>query len=258
MNQLPTIGFDRRVHLEWLDTLAWKHARGASTKELRDIGHRLLKAQCPSKVARGKTLTVIFHLWITVPRQALTLRNEAQDLLKDLSTDERRALHWGLAVASYPFFHAAADTAGRLLALQGNLSLVQLRRRLLERWGHRSTANRAAQRIVRTWIDWGILRETHKPGTYSCVAPIKVAGRLATWLIEALLVGGESESLPVSKLRNNPVLFPFQVNATLSDLRRTACLSVHRQGLDEDVISRRATPPKRNKGEIQLQSIKLV
>jgi len=243
MNQLPTIGFDRRVHLEWLDALAWKHARGATAKELRDTGHRLLRVQYPSKVARSKTLTVIFHLWITVPREVRTLRNEAEDLLKDLGTDERRALHWGLAVAGYPFFRDAADAAGRLLALQGNLSLAQLRRRLLERWGHRSTAYRAAQRIVRTWIDWGILRETHKPGTYSCAAPIKVAGRLATWLIEALLVGGNNESLPVSKIRNNPALFPFEVEATISDLRRDPCLSVHRQSLDEDVVSRQALRP---------------
>jgi len=251
MTQLPTIGFDRRVRLEWLDALASKHARGANAKELRDIGHRLLKRQYPSKVARGKTLTVIFHLWITVPKHAITVRNAAAELLNHLNPEERGALHWGLAVATYPFFRDAADAAGRLLALQGNLSLTQLRRRLLARWGHRSTANRAVQRIVRTWIDWGIIRETDKPGTYSRAVPIKVEGQLATLLIEALLVGGDTESVPFSKLKTSPVLFPFQLNATLSDLRRAAYLSIHRQGGDEDVVSRRDLPKASKETAIQ-------
>src|SRR5208283_4842561 len=96
--------------------------------------------------------------------------------------------------------------------------------------------------IVRTWIDWGLLREANKRGTYSPVTPIKVGGQLATWLIEALLVGANVESLSVAKLTSNPSLFPFQLDITPSDLRRAPHLSVHKQGVDQDVVSRRGLP----------------
>ena len=238
MNHLPTIGFDRRVAIEWLEALSWKQARGATPAELRKAGHGLLRGQYPSKVARGKTLTVIFHLWVQVPQKAVVLRNAAASLLKDLDPQQRIALHWGLAVATYPFFLDAADAAGRLLSLQRNVSLAQVRRRVLERWGRRSTTERAIQRIVRSWIDWGVLHEGDNRGTYTAATPIKVEGTLGAWLIEALLVGSSLDSLPVGKIKANPVLFPFEIDVSPSDLRRASRLLVHRQGLDQQVVSR--------------------
>ena len=232
------IGFDRRVAIEWLETVSWKQARGVTSAELRKAGHGLLRSQYPSKVARGKTLTVIFHLWVQVPQKAVVLRNAAACLLKDLDSQRRIALHWGLAVATYPFFRDVADVAGRLISLQRNVSLAQLRRRVLERWGRSSTAERAIQRIVRSWIDWGVLHESDKRGTYTAAAPIKIEGTLGAWLIEALLVGSDLDSIPVGKIKANPVLFPFEIHVLPSDLERAPRLIV------QEVVSRRNTARK--------------
>lgn len=236
MSRAATIGFDRRLRLEWLDAIAAKRAAGLTVAELRKFGHQFLRGDLPADEARGKTLTVLFHLWVEVPRNAVALRECASELLGELGPRQRIALHWGLGLATYPFFRDTADATGRLLALQDSVSLAQIQRRLAGKWGQRSTAERAAQRIVRSWIDWGVLSETSQRGTYVPAKRVEVSGSLASWVIEALLVGGDAEAHSVVQVRKAPQLFPFAVETSAHDLRRAPRLVVHRQGVSEDVV----------------------
>jgi hypothetical protein len=236
MKHRATIGFDRRLRQEWLDAIASKRSAGGTTRELRRFGHKLLRADCPADEARGKTLTVLFHLWVDVPVKAVAIRDDACKLLDDLEPRQRTALHWGLGLATYPFFRDVADSTGRLLALQGSVSLAQIQRRLAERWGQRSTTVRAAQRIVRSWIDWAVLRETEQRGTYIANKPIEISGAVACWLVEAVLIGGDRDSAAVSDVRKAAQLFPFQIDVSAKELRRQPRLAVHREGLSQDVV----------------------
>jgi len=236
MKRTTTIGFDRKLRQEWLDAIASKQSAGATMPDLRKFGHKLLRADCPADEARGKTLTVLFHLWVDVPSNAVALRDGACKLLADLEPRQRIALHWGLGLATYPFFRDTADATGRLLALQDSVSLAQIQRRLAERWGQRSTAQRAARRIVRSWIDWGVLLESDQRGTYVTGPPVGVSGALATWTVEAVLVGADAESQAVTQVRKAPQLFPFDVELSMQELRRAERLAVDRQGLSEEVV----------------------
>ena len=69
--------------------------------------------------ARGKTMTVLLHVWTTVPDAAVPLRDDALALLRGRTGRDRLPLHWGMCLATYPFFRDVAATTGRLLALQG-------------------------------------------------------------------------------------------------------------------------------------------
>ena len=246
------VGFDRRVRCDWLDAIASQRAAGLKTADLRRYGHRLLRGEFPGNDARGKTLTVIFHLWVDVPERASALRDAALKLLPNLRTDCRVALHWGLGLATYPFYRDVADATGRLCALQGDVSLAQLQRRLAERWGQRPTAERAAQRIVRSWIDWGMLKETGQRGTYSPAHRLTLSAELSSWMVEAVLVGTDAESQPVSSIRVTPQLFPFDVQVSAHELRRSPRLVVHRQGIDEDIVALRPVVKPSPSGRRQL------
>lgn len=95
-------------------------------------------------------------------------------------------------IGTYPVFTDVVAATGRLLALQGSFTLAHLTRRLIGTWGKRSTLERAAQRIVRSMVQWGVVRDTATRGMYEGVLRRKQIGAAAgIVLIEAILVDAQ-------------------------------------------------------------------
>jgi len=137
-----TIGFDRRIDIEWLDAAAGRVGAGQSSADVREFLWGLLDGVVGGDTvhsARGKTLTVLMRIWVTVPSIAEPLRAAAIKRIPLASSEERLAIHWAMSVACYPFFAEVAGHVGKLLALNGQANLSQIVRRMTETWGDRST-----------------------------------------------------------------------------------------------------------------------
>lgn len=240
MSYRQSIGFDRRVDIEWLDAVAQQVAVGMKRRELRAFAFDLMDGVVAGGTKHGtaaqKTVTVLTRTWANVNPEVVDLRDRAAGLLPSLSPTERVALHWGLATAGYKFFGDVAASTGRLLRLQGDLNLAQLTRRLREAWGDRSTMNRATQRVIRSMVQWGSLADTKDKGVYAPTPnPIAVHGELAEVLIEGLLIH-LGTAIPVDQATRHPALFPFDVSLQGHVLRQSPRFEVDRQGLDVDVV----------------------
>lgn len=236
------IGIDRRLDLEWLDAVAGKVAAGASEPEIRAFLFRLLDGLVAGGNRRGtachKTVGILVRVWVDVAPVVQPIRDRAMTLLHGASPEQRLALHWAMLTATYPFFHDAAKTTGRLLALQGNVTLAQLTQRMRETWGDRSTVVRAMRRVVRSMVQWGALLDSAVRGTYQSPSkPIAVEPVAATLLLEALLLRSSDQYLPVASALRSPALFPFLLSLSLEDIRRSHRLELSRQGLDQDLVT---------------------
>ena len=245
-----TIGLDRPIHLEWMDAAAGSLADGRSPKEARDFVWKLLDGAVAGKTAqsaRGKTLTVISRVWLTVPAAARPLRDSALKVIAHASADDRLALHWALLSATYPFFLDVASQVGRLLSLNSDFSVGQLTRRVVEAWGDRSTRRPAIQRLVRSMSGWGVLAPGDRSGVYvSSKRRIAVGDGVAELLLEGFLTP-VGRGMPLAQLLAHPAGFPFNVRVDTARLRRSSRLRVHRQGDQSDLVElvedRHSTPP---------------
>lgn len=91
-------------------------------------------------------------------------------------------------MAAYPFWSVVAAQVGRLLRLQGVATAAQINRRVQERYGERPTVARATRRVVRSFVEWGVLDDTATRGRYAPAGPRPVSGpELVIWLSEAAL-----------------------------------------------------------------------
>lgn len=243
MNRRANIGFDRRIDLEWLDAAAGKAATGASVDEVRAFIWDMLDGVVSGNIhgsARQKTTTVLHHIWGEVPETARALRERAMAQLAVGTPDERLALHWAMMVGTYPLFTDAASAIGRLLTLQGRFTLAHLTRRLVGAWGERSTLERAGQRVVRSMVQWGALRDTEANGVYEAMPRRrKVGSAVGTVLIEALLVDAEEASIALDQLTGHPAMFPFDVDVNANHVRGALQFRVHREGVNSDVVELR-------------------
>ena len=235
------IGFDRKVSLRWLDATAEWTAQGLAAPAIRGQLERLLDGQVAGEgphSARGKTMTVLLHVWTAVPDAATPLRDDGLALLLGRGGRERLPLHWGMCLATYPLFREVAATTGQLLALQGEAALTQVVRRVAESWGERSTLTRAVQRIVRSFVDWGVLTETSRKGIFLPAARVSVPSGdgIGAWLLEADLLGSGRREYPLRGLVGAPSVFPFDMVPSVRDVLGNPRLEICREGLDEDMV----------------------
>jgi hypothetical protein len=199
---------------------------------------------------REKAITILMQIWVTVPPELACLRDTGLELLQQLSPEERLAVHWGMTMAVYPFFGSVAGSVGRLLRLQGTASAAQVQRRVKEKYGERDTVSRAARRILRTFVDWGVLAESATAGVYLPGHVLVVTyDKLAVWLIEAVLHTIPNNTSALQAVIDAPSLFPLTLErlptGALAASRR---LEIIRHSLDDDLVMLR-TPDESRAGE---------
>ncbi len=238
------VGFDRELKLKWLDTTADLVVQGLGEKDILERLKVLLDGELTDnnsvRSAKGKTITVLLHIWVKVPDIVKPLRDDAIKLIHQPDSN-RLILHWGLCLATYPFFAFVVETIGRLAKLQGTFSPIHVQRRAREQYGERETVSRAVNRIIQSLIDWGVIRETGEKRIFEIEKPVLIKNNsYKRWLIEAVLISSGNNSAPLKTLFNSPSLFPFDiVQANSKVVEESKRLELFLHGLNEEMVTLR-------------------
>jgi hypothetical protein len=243
VDRFTQIGFSQRIRLQWLAQTANLVLTGTARQEVLDALQALLhdKLSVGGHAERGnreKAITILMHIWVTVPPELACLRDIGLELLQRLPPDAHLAVHWGMTMAVYPFFGSVAGSVGRLLRLQGTASAAQVQRRVKEKYGERDTVSRATRRVLRTFVDWGALAEGSNAGVYVPGQVLAATNRrLAVWLVEAVLHTLPNNTSPLRAVIDAPSLFPLTLErlptGALAASRR---MEIIRHGLDDDLV----------------------
>ena len=233
------IGFDRTIALEWLDAALARALTGEAPEESAKALWEFLDGIEPGATlqsSRGKTLTVLNRVWISVPEPAKPLKQAALRAVGGTSGETRIAVHWAMVVGTHPFFFDVATHVGQLTKLHGQVNRSQLKRRMAETWGERSTVERAILRVVQSMEQWGVLRPGEDKGSViGSGHRIAVKGELGQLLVHAVLLCS-GRGLLFSKLAEHPALFPFSVQLTARELMASPVFLVQRQGDQLDLV----------------------
>lgn len=249
MASTQQVGFSQRIQLPWLEYTAQLTLAGKTREEVNAALQDLLqdKLSVGHQVQRGnreKAITILLKIWLDPPRYIIPLRDEGMQLFKTLPSRQHLALHWGMAVAVYPFFGGVAGVVGKLLRLQDQIGTSQVQRRIREQLGERETVARAARRIYRSFIDWEVLSETGTKGTYAKSQPLRLADpKLTAWLFECVLHANGTDWTPTASLDSHPTLFPFAIHTSAREaLQRRSTIDSMRHGLDQEMVRLEGQP----------------
>ena len=230
---IPQIGFDRVVRLDWADKAMQVRAGLATITELG----ALLDAAKLGVTARKKTQTVLNRLWLEPHPSLLGLADAAVDLRAKFPQTAPVVFCWGMAISAYPFFGQVAENIGRLSALHGDCTTVEIHRRTRERFGERETIYRVTNWVLQTQADWNAIRHGESKNQVLRQSPLALEPNdVAAWLVEAA-VRYTGKAMPVASVPSMPVLFPFQAPDQLAYLLTSyPRLEVQDQGFGQQVV----------------------
>jgi len=237
------VGIQRELHLEWFEQAARFFGSGISRKDARQEIYSYLDkapgfATPPSLQSKTYIANALIKSWIDPAPELVSLRNTAFKLLQEHDVN-RTAVHWCLLGAAYPFWFEVAAKVGRLLNLQDQVTQAQVVLRLKESYGDRQTISRRARYVIRSFVSWGVLKDSANKGSYEKIAPFPITNyTLATYMLEASLHAIPEGKAALGLLLNTPSIFPFQLPVMSGDFvsKQTEGIDVVRYGLDELLI----------------------
>jgi hypothetical protein len=238
------IGLDRLVRLKWLERTSYLVLGGNEAPAIQAALQEELQGSFRSNntQVRGsldKTITILMKIWVRPPRDLDFFKREGLKLLSHLPREDHIAVHWGMAMAVYPFWGTVAAHVGRLLRLQTTATASQVQRRVREQYGERETVSRRVRYVLRSFVDWGVLKETSEKGIYTTGLSLAIAQvEVIAWLAEAFLHAHPNGSVALRTVLDSTSLFPFRLSLVSAAhlVAVSGRLDVLRHGLDQDLI----------------------
>lgn len=238
------IGIDREISLEMLEKTVNMHLAGNDRAAIKEFLNASLREKLPAisdsvRGTRSKTITILMKIWVSVPSEMEEFRNSGLELLQILPREKHIGIHWGMTMAVYPFWGIVAANVGRLLRLQENFSSSQVQKRVKEKYGERETVFRSVNRLLRSFIDWGILTKTREKGVYTHGKPVSIDNpKMIAWLFEAILNSRPEGKAPLGELTKSMSLFPFLLApiTAASVVSNSSRLELVRHGLSDELI----------------------
>ncbi len=150
------IGIKQTIRLDWMQKAAHLLLAGLDDKTIRQELHEFLadrkgngSAGERSDGTRTFAVNNLMKIWVSPDPELIPFRDAALTLLRE-NLSMAMAVHWGMISAVYPFWFNVARQTGRLLALQDQVTQIQIINRLKEHYGDRQTVSRYARFVIRS------------------------------------------------------------------------------------------------------------
>jgi len=240
------IGIKQVVRLEWYDVILDMLLGGLSPTQIRGEMDSYLKERLQNGGYGGrgeqtyvKAVGQLMKCWVTPDREIVPFRDDVLVLAQRCEKDQRLILHWAMTSAAYPFWFMVAQQVGRLFKLQEIVAQSQIRQRCFETLGERSTIERSTRRVIRSFVAWGVLKDSATKGCYELTSTQKIIDMdVAIILVESALQATPEGKGILGQLLNNPAFFPFQIPVMTGDFisRNSDRIDIVRYGLDDELL----------------------
>ena len=243
------IGIKQVVRLEWYELALNLLLDGQRENDIRNALDDFIseRKQSGGYGDRGgqtypQAVTQIMKCWVKPEKHLIAFRDDLLEYARKGSKKYRIALHWAITSAAYPFWFRMALLIGRLLNLQNSITQSQIRLRSYEATGERSTVERSGRRVVRTFVEWGYLRDSEVRGCYEKNLPLSITEPdLAILMLESALYATPEAQGALGLLLNNPAFFPFRLPVMTGDFisQHSQRIDVVRYALDDELLQLR-------------------
>lgn len=230
------VGFTRILRLPWLNKTIELAGDGLDVKQMRDELEAYLSFEISSDTNRRKTREILLLPWTAEDAALDALRPYALELAKT-HPYELLALHWGMLVVAFPMFGDLVRLVGKLCEYQDEFTSAQLKLKVLDEWGERSTVVKGSEKMLASLNAIGVVKRV-KQGRYELAPRVAVDEDLSLFLLQADMLAFQSGYRGFIELRALPELFPFELGLSKERLMEDERFSVGNFGREFTVSLR--------------------
>lgn len=202
------VGLSRNLKLQWLNKTVELASGSFTEQEIKEQLNEYLSFEISSPTNTRKTREILMNIWIYENEINNKLRDEAMRIIRDMP-EYALEVHWCMIMATYPVFVDMCKLIGRLSEFQDEISLKQIKQKLYDEWGERTTLYHSIDKLIATLKELNVIHCDH-PGKYKIVKHAVHNGRVSSFMIYAMMLVDDSGYYSFADLINSVFFFPFK------------------------------------------------
>lgn len=202
------IGLSRNLKLQWLNKVAELVLDGHTEQEIKDQLNEYLSFEIESPTNIRKTREILMNIWVYENDYSAKIKATALELIR-LCPEYSMPIHWCMMLAAYPVFVDMCKLIGKMSEFQDEITLVQLKQKLFDEWGERTTLFHSIDKLVATLKALNVV-VCDKPGKYHVNSHRVSNPKIVTFMVYTMMLVDDSGYYTFAEINSSTYLFPFE------------------------------------------------
>lgn len=223
------VGMSRNINIEWLNLAATLVLEGKTEEEIKEALNEYLSFTIESATNLRKSREILMNIWARNSEEASRLKSLALEVFNTNKAVNKLVAHWCRMLLVYPVFKDIVNVIGKMSDKQFDLTNSQLKTRMYDVWGERSTLLYSIDKNIKTLKDIGVI-ETIKTGHYKTVTFKVEDSKAINLIIATLLATKDKLYVGLNEIEKSYEFFPFSYEYSLEELQESELFSFDKFG----------------------------
>jgi len=206
------VGLSRNLKMAWMNQIVELILSELTESEIKEKLNEYLAFEIKSPINISKTREILMSIWQYENNYTEKLRPTALELIKT-QPDYALEIHWCMMLAAYPVFVDMCKLIGKMSEFQDEIALAQVKQKLFDEWGERTTLYHSIEKLVSTLKEFSVL-SCDKPGKYHINKHRVTKDEISSFMIYAMMNVDNSGYYSFQEINAFTYLFPFEYRIT--------------------------------------------
>lgn len=201
------VGLSRNLKLQWLNKTVELVLEGGKDAEIKEQLNEYLSFEIESPTNIRKTRDILMNIWVYENDYTDKIKATALDLIRRYP-EYSMPIHWCMMLAAYLVFDDMCKLIGKIAEFQEEITLAQLKQKLFDAWGERSTLYHSIDKLMATLKALEVL-SCKKPGKYH-VSTHKINNlEVVSFMVYVMMLVDNRGYYTFDEINSSAYLFPF-------------------------------------------------
>lgn len=202
------VGLSRNLKLQWLNKAVELVLEGLTEQEIKDQLNEYLSFEITSAINIRKTREILMNIWVYENDYSGKIKATALELIR-LYPEYSMPIHWCMMLAAYPVFVDMCKLIGKMAEFQDEITLAQLKQKLFDEWGERTTLYHSIDKLITTLKAMETL-VCDKPGKYRVNKHRINNSKVVSFMIYTMMLVDNSGYYTFTDINFSTYLYPFE------------------------------------------------